>query len=364
MDYYFETKDLSVGYSGKALIHNISIGIRQGEVVTLIGPNGAGKSTILKSITRHLQAIHGTVSIQKDEIHRFSYKEFAKKMAVVLTERSHPELMTCWEVVSSGRYPYTGRMGILSPQDEEIVTESMRIVHTLELAERDYNAISDGQRQRVLLARAICQKPEIIVLDEPTSYLDIRHKMELLGVLRKMAKQENITVILSLHEIDLAQKISDRIICVKGDEIAGFGTPDEIFTEEFIRNLYDVDNGSYNVQFGSVELPRVTGEPEVFVIAGCGTGIPVFRQLQRDGIPFAAGILYENDVDFPVARDLAAEIVTEKPFMEISPETLQKALALMNRCKRVICLDVPIGDCNKALRVLIETARERGLLKA
>ena len=126
---------------------------------------------------------------------------------MVLTERLKPELMTCHDVVATGRYPYTGRLGILSKEDELKVDQAMEAVHAQELGSRNFQEISDGQRQRVLLARAICQEPEIMILDEPTSFLDIRYKLELLGILRNMAKEKGITVILSLHEIDMAQKM-------------------------------------------------------------------------------------------------------------------------------------------------------------
>ena len=161
----------------------------------------------------------------------------ARKVAVMLTERMKPELMTCHDVVATGRYPYTGRLGVLSGEDENKVDEALMAVHAQELGIRNFLEISDGQRQRILLARAICQEPEVMILDEPTSYLDIRHKLELLEILRKLAKEKEITVIMSLHEIDLAQKISDKVVCVKGDRIAGFGNPEEIFTEEKIREL-------------------------------------------------------------------------------------------------------------------------------
>ena len=123
--------------------------------------------------------------------------------------------MTCHDIVATGRYPYTGRLGILSREDEKKVEEAMCAVHARELGSRDFNAISDGQRQRVLLARDL-PEPEIIVLDEPTSFLDVKHKLELLAILRRMAKEKQITVIMSLHEIDLAEKIADKIICVRG----------------------------------------------------------------------------------------------------------------------------------------------------
>ena len=134
--------------------------------------------------------------------------------------------------------------GYLKREDEDKVDEAMRIVHAEELGSRDFNAISDGQRQRVLLARAICQEPEIIVLDEPTSFLDIRHKLELLSILRSMAKEKGITVIMSLHEIDLAQKIADQILCVKGDHVCYYGTPEQIFEEQTIRELYNHRQGA------------------------------------------------------------------------------------------------------------------------
>ncbi len=242
-DYYVKLKNLVVGYNGKPLLSDINVGIGRGEIVTLIGPNGAGKSTILKSISRQLKLLGGSVLMDGNNVHELSYKALSRKMAVVLTERMKPELMTCHDVVATGRYPYTGRLGLLTAEDERKVEEAMEAVHAEKLGCRDFGAISDGQRQRVLLARAICQEPDIILLDEPTSFLDIRHKLELLAILRRMAKEKQITVIMSLHEIDLAEKISDRILCVDGDAISHYGRPEEIFKEEVIRELYGIDNG-------------------------------------------------------------------------------------------------------------------------
>lgn len=358
--YYFHLDHLTVGYDKKPLIKDICIGIEKGEIVTLIGPNGSGKSTILKSITRQLKLVGGNVEFAGKKLHEISFRELSTKMAVVLTERMKPELMTCHDIVATGRYPYTGRLGMLTRTDEEKVEEAMRAVHAEELGGRDFNAISDGQRQRVLLARAICQEPEVIILDEPTSFLDIRHKLELLAILRRMAKEKGITVIMSLHEIDLAQKISDKIICVKGDSISHFGAPETIFREDIIRDLYDIDNGSFDPCFGSIELPRPEGTPRVFVLSGCGTGIPVFRRLQKENVPFAAGILYTNDIDYQLARTLAMETVTEKPFREISDEAFDRACALMKSCERVIDTGVTIGMCNRRMEELRAEAKRLG----
>ncbi len=362
-EFYFRTSDLSVGYGGKALIHDIEIGVRPGEILTLIGPNGSGKSTILKTITKHLAAVRGDSLIADASVNAMSYKELSKKLAVVLTERIKGELLTCFDVVSTGRYPYTSTLGLLSQADRDKVSAAMERVHALELAEKDFTAISDGQRQRVLLARAICQEPEIIVLDEPTSFLDIRHKLELLSILRSMAKEKGITVIMSLHEIDLAQKISDRILCVRGETIRYFGTPDEIFREEIINELYGIPRGAFNIAFGSVELPAPAGKAETFVISGCGSGIPIFRRLQKEDRPFYAGILYENDLDYPVARSLAAEVISETPFRPIGDEALRRAREVLRQCSSVICTSFPLGESNRRLAQLIEEAEALGILQ-
>ncbi len=362
-DYYVQMENMTVGYNGKPLIRDICIGIRKGQIVSLIGPNGAGKSTILKSITRQLKMVGGTVFLEKKDIQRISARDMATRMAVVLTERMQPELMTCHDVVATGRYPYTGRLGLLTLEDEEKVEAAMRAVHAQEIGNRDFNAISDGQRQRVLLARAICQEPEVIILDEPTSFLDIRHKLELLSILRNMAKKKGITVIMSLHEIDLAEKISDMIVCVKGERIFRCGKPEEIFREETIRELYGIDNGYFDPCFGSLELPRPEGDPKVFVISSCGTGIPVYRKLQKEGIPFAAGILFENDMDYQLARLLAGAVVTERPFEEISDRAYREALSWVQSCSQVIDAGVTFGQGNRRLKELLDEAGRLGRLR-
>ena len=239
----------------------------------------------------------------------------------------------------------------------------METVHAWDLKDRDFTAISDGQRQRILLARAICQEPEIIVLDEPTSFLDIRHKLELLTILKKMVLENQLTVIMSLHELDLAQKISDKVICVHGEYIEKYGTPEEIFTSEYIRRLYGITKGSYNASFGCVEMEPPTGKPQVFVIGGNGSGIPVYRRLQRLGIPFAAGVLHTNDSDYQVASALAGTVVAEKPFEIISDENFEKALQIMGECEAVLCPLTDFGTMNEKNKKLLAKAKETGKLR-
>ena len=281
------TENLAVGYSGQVLIEDICLHLRRGEIMTLIGPNGSGKSTILRSVIRQISPIRGVVYLDGRPMDRMTALETAKRLSVLMTDRVHPELMTCFDVAAAGRYPYTGRLGILSREDREKVSECLELVHASGLAEQDFSRISDGQRQRVLLARALCQEPEVLVLDEPTSFLDIRHKLELLAILKDMVRLRQLAVLMSLHELDLAQKISDYVVCVRGDAIARQGPPEEIFTEDYMMELYGAARGSYNALFGSLELEGIRGKPEIFVIGGGGAGIPVYRRLQRQGTPFA-----------------------------------------------------------------------------
>ena len=358
---YFHTKDLAVGYNGHALIHDINIQVEKGKILTLIGPNGSGKSTILKSITRHLSKICGQVYIDRQEIYAWSARELARQVAVVLTDRIHPELMTCEEVVAMGRYPYTNALGKLTPHDKEIVAQAMERVHALDLAERDFSTLSDGQRQRIMLARAICQEPEIIVLDEPTAYLDIRHKIELLDILREMAHEKGITVIMSLHEIDLATKISDYLLCVKGETISAFGPPEDILAEGGIDRLYDIQHGSYNLLFGSVELTKPAGEPQVFVVGGGGMGVECYRALQKRQIPFAAGILFANDVDYQVAWELSDHVVVAPAFEPMTEEHYRQAAEMMCCCQYVMDAGTPIGTLNSMNGRLLTLAKEKGI---
>lgn len=356
--YYFSVDGLCVGYNGTPLIDNIRFAVPKGKILSLIGPNGAGKTTILKHILRQMEPLGGSILMDGQELHRYSSKALAQKLSAVLTQRIRPELMSCEDVVATGRYPYTGKFGILSQHDREIVHRAMERVHVLELKDRPFERTSDGQKQRVMLARAICQEPEIIILDEPTAYLDIRHKIELLDILRKMAREDNITVIMTLHEIDLAAKASDLLLCVTATGNTVFGTPEDVMAQSSIAQLYGLEKGSYNSLFGSVELAKPEGAPEIFVIGGGGYGIPFYRRLQKKQVPFAAGILYENDIDYVIAKDLASEVITSPAFTRMTLEQYETAAGILRRCKAVLDAGAPCGELNCCNRLLLELAEK------
>jgi iron complex transport system ATP-binding protein len=357
----FSTDRLSVGYHGKPLVSDIVLDLAKGTVLTLIGPNGSGKSTILKTIAKYLATITGTVYIDQRSIAAMNGRELARKLAVVLTDRLKTELMTCADVVATGRYPHTGRFGLLNDDDRRAIRQAMELLRAWDLRDLDFRQLSDGQKQRILIARALCQEPQIIVLDEPTAYLDIRYKLELLTTLRELAKQRGITVIMSLHELDIAQKISDLILCVDGETITSYGPPAEIFTDTQIDRIFKLNHGSYDPLFGSLEFAPPSGPAEVFVIAGGGTGIPAYRALQQRGIPFITGILHDFDIDHRIGSKLASEIFASTGFEPPSQALFQQALTRLQSCRAVINTLTQYGTLNARNRALAEEAAKLGL---
>lgn len=353
-------RDLTVGYDRIPLIKNINLGVRPGEILTLIGPNGSGKSTILKTITKQLKTIGGSVFLGKESMRELTDSEISRHLSMVMTERIHTELLSGRDVVATGRYPYTGRLGILSQQDWKKVDEAIALVHAGEVQQQDFRRISDGQRQRLMLARAICQDTQVLILDEPTSYLDMGFKLDILTTIRMLARKKNLAVIMSLHELDLAQKISDTIACVKGDRIDRVGTPEEIFSGNYVQQLYGVKPQQFDPQTGQAFLERPEGAPEVFVIGGGGTGLAVYNRLQRQNIPFAAGILQENDVEYAAASALAACVFSEKAFFPVSEETFLRAKQMLGSCKTCICALTEFGPYNEKNRQLFEYAKKLG----
>ncbi|MDD7639100.1 MAG: cobalt-precorrin-5B (C(1))-methyltransferase CbiD [Subdoligranulum variabile] len=249
---YCETQDLAIGY-GTPLLWDIALRAERGKVLALIGPNGAGKSTLLKTLAGHLTAQGGAVLLDGQTLTAYTPHARSRKLALMLPHTARTELATCFDVAAAGRYPYTGRLGILSDADRRAVHEALTLVQAEALADRDFTKISDGQRQRVLLARAVCQQPKILLLDEPTSFLDVKGKAELMGILQTLAHEKNVAIIVTLHELELAQKLADAVVCVALQGVSGVLTPQEAFTRENICQLFDLTAVQYAALFGDAE---------------------------------------------------------------------------------------------------------------
>ena len=235
-----EFDSLSAGYNFHPLHAPFSFSVRKGEFVSLIGANGAGKSTILKTLIKEFPHISGAIFLDKKNLKDFSTKELSKKMSALLTVSVKPELLTCRDVVASGRYPYTGHFGLLTDDDNAKIDEALSVVKADDFANQDFMKVSDGQKQRILFARALCQSPSVLVLDEPTSYLDIRWRFELFSILTDLCKK-GCTIIASLHEIDLALRFSDRVLCVGHGAVKELPVDENACKTEILR-LYDLQD--------------------------------------------------------------------------------------------------------------------------
>ncbi len=242
-------ESLSAGYRGKAVVQSVNLEIKKGEIISFIGPNGAGKSTLLKTLYRDLSPVAGAVFVDGGDVSKMPLKELARKMSIVTTDRIKPEHMTCREVVMAGRLPYTDGFGVLGKEDRQAAEDAIALMKIEGFADKQFSNLSDGQKQRTLIARAIAQSPEYLVMDEPTSYLDIRYRMELMEVLEVLAKK-GVTIVMSIHELELAVSVSDRLLLVYDDGKTLCKTPSEVMEEGLIRDLFSLTDEMYEKIYG------------------------------------------------------------------------------------------------------------------
>ena len=242
-------QDLSAGYRGKAVVPGVNLEIKKGEIISFIGPNGAGKSTLLKTLYRELTPVAGAVFIDGADVSKMTLKELAKKLSIVTTDRIKPEHMTCREVVMAWRLPYTDGFGVLGKEDRQAAEDAIALMKIEGFADKQFSNLSDGQKQRTLIARPIAQSPEYLVMDEPTSYLDIRYRMELMEVLEGLAKK-GVTIVMSIHELELAVSVSDRLLLVYDDGKTLCKTPLEVMEEGLIKDLFSLTDEMYEKIYG------------------------------------------------------------------------------------------------------------------
>ncbi|MGI5064622.1 ABC transporter ATP-binding protein [Treponema putidum] len=354
----FKLKKLDVGYGSTIIIGNVEVELEQGQILCLMGPNGSGKSTIIKTITQHIKKLGGKVFIGEKDIEKLNNIEQAKKISVVLTDRISPHLMTAEEIVATGRYPHTNKFGKMTEADYIAVDDAIKIVDGEALKHKEFLSLSDGEKQRIMIARAICQEADLMILDEPTSFLDIRYKIDLLGILRTLARERNKIIILSLHELDLIPKIADKILLILDKNNYLYGVPEEIISDKSICKAFDIKNGSYNTLLGNIELARRDTFCKIFVVGGEGRGIPVYRLLNKYEISFNSGILFENDLDTPIAKSLSIEYLVQKSFEPINDTIFKEAKLLIEKSDMIIDCGASFAGINSKNSELVKYAEE------
>ncbi|ACV24950.1 ATP-binding cassette domain-containing protein [Methanocaldococcus fervens] len=354
-------ENLSVGYGNYVVVKGINLEIKEGEILCIIGPNGAGKSTLLKTIASYLEPKEGVVYLNGKKIHDLKPKDLAKEMAVVLTERVNPGNMTGFDIIAIGRYPYTDLFGRLSEKDKKIIVESARAVNAEYLLKKNFFEMSDGERQKIMIARSLAQEPRVLILDEPTSFLDARHKIELTLLLRKLADEKNLAIVVTLHDIELALRIADKMALIKDHKVIAYGYPENIMKRDVVNNLYDLKNANYSEVIGYFELKNNHKiDKKVFVICGGGSGVNALRYLVKNGYKVVVGVLHKNDADYFVAEAMGVEIIAEEAYSRISEEKFKEALKELKTSDVVVYTDFPIGEMNELNVNLVEEAKKLG----
>lgn len=236
-----QTKDLTLSYGERTIIDELNIDIPQGEISVFIGGNGCGKSTLLRSIARLLKPKQGSVLLDGEAISRLSTKEVARKMAILPQSPTAPEGLTVLQLVKQGRYPHQSWLKQWSQKDEEIVQDALKATKMEDLQHRKVDELSGGQRQRAWIALTLAQDTDIILLDEPTTYLDMTHQIEILDLLFELNEKEKRTIVMVLHDLNLACRYAHNIVAIRDKQIYAQGKPEEVISCELVKNVFDMD---------------------------------------------------------------------------------------------------------------------------
>jgi iron complex transport system ATP-binding protein len=235
------TKNLAIAYDEKLIVDDLNMNIPKGKITTIIGPNGCGKSTVLKAVGRILKPKEGMVYLNGDDIRNLSTKDVAQKMAILPQSPQTQGGLTVGELVSYGRFPHQRGFGKLSPEDKKIIAWALEITKLTEFETTMVDNLSGGQRQRVWIAMALAQQTDLILLDEPTTYLDMSYQLEVLELLYNLNREQSCTIVMVLHDLNLAARFADYMIAIRSGDIISHGTPKEIMTTKVLKDTFHID---------------------------------------------------------------------------------------------------------------------------
>jgi len=347
--------DLSFSFGDAHVLKGLSFEVRPGEFFGIMGPNGSGKTTLLRCLTKFLPTDDGMVLVGPEPLNDFSPADMAKTFAVVPQNSATDFPFTVYDIVMMGRIPHLGsRLSGETKMDIDIVQQAMARTDTLQFSKRIYSELSGGERQRAIIARAIAQKPKVLLLDEPTVYLDISGQIEIMDLLRKLNKEEGITVVAVLHDVNLAARYCDRIALLNDGVVESIGPPKEVLTPETIRSVYGIEvvirkdpftQAVYVMPRASVPYVHRHGT-RVHLISGGGTGGPIMKALLDQGYSVSTGVVNVLDDDFVSANDLHIPVVAEVPFSQVSEEAHTENLRLISESSFVVISSFPVGPGN------------------
>lgn len=359
MENRFRIDNLHAGYNGTEILKGVSFDIDSSDFIGVIGPNGSGKTTLLRSMSRALPPISGCIEFDGKNIYSIPAREFARKVAVVPQDTLVAFDFSVLEIVLMGRSPRLGRFAVEGSKDIEIAIKALERTGTAHLRDRQINALSGGERQRIMLARALAQEPEVLLLDEPTSHLDINYQYEIMDLVRSLNRERGLTVLAVLHDLNLASQYCDRLILSGQGKIQASGSPQEVITSDNIRRVYGVEvwvrkhptNGRpyviSGIKAGYKKPPRTFDKSQlVHVIGGGGTAAPILAKLARRSYRITCGVLSIGDTDQEVADALDIPYISQPLFAGINAESIKRHMKLIEAADMVVLADVPVGHGN------------------
>jgi iron complex transport system ATP-binding protein len=357
-----ELAGVTVGLGGSTIFEGVTTAVGRGRFVGLVGPNGAGKTTLLRTIAGVLAPDAGTVRVCGRDVHSLSSREASRAVAVVPQDTSLAFDFDVREVVSMGRTPYTSRFGRSRRADRDVVDDALARTDVAHLADRPVSEVSGGERQRILLARALTQDTPVLLLDEPTASLDINHQINTLELVRALTR-EGKTVVAAIHDLNLAAHYCDELLLLGDGRKLAEGSPESVLTEENLETGFGTRAAvTRHPVTGSVyvralpERPAGGSEGRVHVVGGGGTAARLLYLLSAAGFEVTTGVLNEGDADLSTARSLGIEAVTVEPFAPIHQGARRDAEDLVADADVTVVADVEVGQGNLANLEIARTA--------
>jgi iron complex transport system ATP-binding protein len=343
-----------VGYSGIPVVRGAELTVHAGEVVGLVGPNGAGKSTLLRAVTGDAELLGGRIVLAGEDAAELRPLDRARIVAVLTQQVSAAFSVSARDFVEMGRHPHIPRFSAPSARDREVVERAMTLTDTLRLADKPADQLSGGDLQRLALAQALAQEPRVLLLDEPTSHLDLNHRMQVLDLARSLANQ-GMAVLAVFHDLDLAARYSDRVAIVADGRIGPADSPERVITADALREVFGVRAvvGTDAVT-GAVSVTPVLREEavvgdtrgRVMVIGGSGVAAPLMRRLVLEGWQVSSGALNTGDADQVMAEALRVTYAEIPPFAPMDAESAITAAKLAEAADVIVVCEVPFGRGN------------------
>jgi iron complex transport system ATP-binding protein len=347
-------EDVDCFYDSVKVLENVRFSVSTGTFLGILGPNGSGKTTLLKSISRVLKPRKGAILIDNTNVYKMKTSDVAKNMAVVPQDSSIAFSFTALQIVLMGRAPHLSRLQTESEKDFAIAKRAMEYTGTWDLADRLVTELSGGERQRVIIARALTQEPTVLLLDEPTSHLDISNQLEIMDLLKQLCLEKKLLIVGVFHDFNLAARYCDSIILLKRGKIVAAGKAADTLTGENIKDVFGID--VIVNKHPVTDLPYVIpiSKPKdqqhrklsIHLISGAGTGSTLMKILTDSGYNVTAGVLNVLDTDYATAQYLKVPVTTGDPFSPVTPKAQDANLELIGKANIVVLTSVPFGVGN------------------